>query len=254
MHDPAEREAKEEVWTQTVDVLTDAGLNFVRTNIEEECRFPECAWEGFFAALTGASRTAMLETMTESFRDWILHGSEIEETPAPKGRALEVDRFRSLMRDAGLLPSRREQIVSDVKNGFTPAVPYSEQLSNCDLGNHLIWSTFRVEAEDPFEDWSDAEVVRDRLGLWDPDDSEERGLFLLVYRVPSIVDIRYPTIADAYAGSGWNPEFHCSAPNDPWGYTSGNVPEVVHEVIQGEHLIEGPEHSAYAFTPLRIVD
>lgn len=163
------------------------------------------------------------------------------------------------MRKAGLSQERRDQIIEDVQSGFTPAVPYSEQLSDCKLGNHLIWSTFSEEenGNDPFRNWTDANIVRDRLGLQDPqhpEDPEERGLVLLVYRVPSTVTIRYPTIAEAYAGSGWDPNFQCSDPEDCWGYTSGGRPEVVHEVIRGNQFVQKPSDSAYAFAPLRIVD
>jgi hypothetical protein len=254
-----ERATLVEVWQWSTELLAEADLDHVRETVENECRFPASAWDDLFAALDEAAADVPT-TMTRVFRDQTLEGDEIENTPTPKGRALEISRFRSLMRDAGMSPRRRDQIVEDVWNGFMPAIPYSAQLAACDLGNHLIWSTFSEEAEtgrDPFRNWTDVDTIRGRLGLQDPqnpDDPEERGLVLLVYRVPSAVNVRYPTVADAYAGSGWNPNFQCSDRGDDWGYTSGDRPEVVHDVIQGKQFVAHPRNSAYAFAPLRIVE
>lgn len=256
-----EADSKGEVWEWTAEVLNDADLAYVRETVENECRLPECAWDDLLMALGEAEEERVPEVMTEVFRSKELCGPDIpEEAPIPKGRALSISRFRSLMRQAEVSPDRREQIIEDVRSGFTPAVPYSKQLSQCDLGEHLIWSTFREKEEegrDPFRHLTDPATVRDHLGLRDPqnpDDPEERGLVLLVYRVPSTVNVKYPTIADAYAGSGWNPNFQCSDREDPWGYTSGGRPEVVHDVIRGKQFILHPSNGPYTFAPLRIVD
>lgn len=248
-------------------VLTDADLGHVRETVENECRFPGYAWGDLLMALNllmtlgQAEEQRVPEAMTHVFRSKKLCGPDIpEEVPIPKGRALEVSRFRSLMREAGVTPDGRDQIIEDVKRGFSPDIPYAEQLSSCELGDHLIWSTFSEEEEDgsdPIRNWDSADTVRDRLGLQDPqnpDDPEERRLVLLVYRIPSSINVKYPTIAEAYAGSGWNPNFQCSDREDDWGYTSGGRPEVVHDVIQGKQFVQDPSNSTYAFAPLRIVD
>ncbi|MEM8560196.1 MAG: hypothetical protein AAGG50_20445, partial [Bacteroidota bacterium] len=86
--------------------------------------------------------------------------------------------------------------------------------------------------------------VCNRLGLQHGGDT-----VLLVYDVPSHVTVRYPTLADAYAGPAWNPLFQASQPTDPWGYTSGGNPEVVHDVITGNHLAKPTS----AIAPIRFV-
>lgn len=258
---PGKRDEIEGVWQWAAEVLAEADLDYVREAVENECRLSVSAWDDLLSALNEAGDGHVHEVMTQVFRSWTLCGPKIsEQAPTPKGRALSVSRFRSLMRKAGMSPRRQDQIIEDVRNDFTPEIPYSEQLSHCELGKHLIWSTFSKDKEDgtdPFQNWTSADTVRDRLGLQDPqhpDNPEERGLVLLVYRVPSSVTVRYPTIAEAYASSGWNPNFQCSDPEDPWGYTSGDRPEVVHDVIQGRQFIQDRSDSVYAFAPLRIVD
>lgn len=256
-HDPAEQKAKEEVWARAADILTGADLDHVRTTVENECRLPELAWEDLFAALDAATAANVPAAMTQVFQDRILHGPEIEETPAPKGRAVDANRFLKWLDDQGIFasPSAQRRFLDDVKSDSSPAPPSHQQLRLLCLGQHLIWATFHEEMTDPFAEWETAREVRDALELAEPAQPDDQKLFLLVYRVPEDIPVRYPTIADAYATRGeWNPNFQCSPPEAPWGYTSGNAPEVVHDEVQGECLIDPDADEADSVTAVRIAD
>lgn len=253
-HGAAEREAKEEVWTRTADILTKADLDHVRDNVENECRLPESAWNDLFSALGDAAAANVPTAMTEVFQDRALDGPKIPDTPAPKGRAIQRQDFSGLMEQTQAFTSAdaREQFFNDRREGRSPTDPYHRQLRDCELGRYLIWSTFRKHVDDPFEGLSDAAAVREGVGLPPPQGERDKELVLLVYEVPADLSVRYPTIADAYTGEKWNARFQCSNPDDPWGYTSGGHPEVVHEVIDGKHLIRD-QRSDYAFEAVRIV-
>jgi hypothetical protein len=119
----------------------------------------------------------------------------------------------------------------------------------------VIWATFRADIFDPFANWATAEEVRTGLGLTKPAQPDDQKLFLLVYCVPDNIPVRYPTIADAYAGEGdWNPNFQCAPPDAPWGFTSGDAPEVVHDEIRGAQLIAPDPDETDSVAAVRIVD
>lgn len=247
-----ERKAQEEVWIWATLVLDEADLGHVWKVIARECRFPESAWEDLFAALNDAKAEALEEAMTEVFRNRKLEGREIEDTPVPKGRAISRPDFAGLMERTQAFSSAdaREQFFEDRRADRPPTAPYHQQLRNCPLGRYLIWSTFQQPVDDPFEGLPDAAAVREGMSLPPPQGKRDRELVLLVYRVPTDLPVRYPTIAEAYAAEGWNERFECSTPNDPWGYTQGGRPEVVHDVIDGTHLVR---ENDYAPQAVRIV-
>lgn len=85
------------MWARTADILTGADLDHVRTNVENECRLPELAWEDLFAALDSAAAANLPAAMTQVFQDRTLHGPKIPDTPAPKGRAIKRRDFSGLM-------------------------------------------------------------------------------------------------------------------------------------------------------------
>lgn len=248
----AEEAEQRECWNKVVELLEAEDLLHIQRNFEVESRLPERAWSGVFVVLKVEEEWSELRVqLMVVFRGFTLHGPEIATTPQPKGRALDVGRLKTLLKQAGISsPIAQEQFINDVRAGHAPGIPYHQFLSTCPLGSHLIWSTFSEAGGDPFENVHDAEVVRDRLGLMPPIGLDDQELVLLVYYVPSDVLIRYPTIADAYAGEAWNPYFQCSNPSDSWGYTSGGHPEVVHDVVHGRHLVADDEHGG----PVRIVD
>ncbi len=118
----------------------------------------------------------------------------------------------------------------------------------------MIWATFREDVFDPFAEWATAQEVRTGLGLAKPVHPDDQKLFLLVYEVPNDTPVRYPTIADAYAGEGdWNPNFQCTSPNAQWGYTSGDAPEVVHDEIRGAQLIASDPDQENSVPAVRIM-
>ena len=239
------RREEKEHWALMVDMLTAENLTHIQVNFEAEGKLPEETWNEVFEPLPILSWTELQAELRRIFRKHTLAGPPITSTPQPKGRALETGRFTAVMKEAGLLtsPDAETQFLNDIRAGHTPSIPHNRQLRTCSLGRFLMWSTFKEAGGDPFVDCSDAAAVRQRLGLMEPIHPEDRELCLMIYEVPSHVDVRYPTIADAYAANAWNPLFQCSNPSDPWGYTSGGHPEVVHTVITGHHLSE----------PLRIV-
>lgn len=250
---PTEEE-KRNVWDQVTTALVEEGLEHVRNNIESECRVSEEVWDDLFAALDDTEEESVRETLTEVFQNWIQHGPEISDTPRPKGRAVDANRFLNWLDDQNVFasPSGKRRFLDDVQSNSSSTSSLHLQLQQLWLGKHLMWSTFHEEETDPFTEWDTAQEVRIGLGLTKPTHPDDQKPFLLVYRIPSDVVVRYPTIADAYAGEGeWNPNFQCAPPDAPWGYTSGDAPEVVHEVIPGAHLID-PEVAPVA--AVRIMD
>lgn len=251
------RQERVEVWTRVTDALAEAGLNHVAETIEDECRFPEAAWNDLFTALDEAEVADVSKAMTQVFQGYVLEGPKIPDAPSPKGRAIDANRFLNWLDDQDVFasPFGKRRFLDDVQGDSSPAPPSHQQLRELELGQHLIWATFREEVFDPFAEWTTAQEIRTELGLVKPVQPNDQKLFLLVYRLPEDVSVRYPTIAEAYATKGeWTRSFQCAPPEAPWGYTVGNAPEVVHEVIQGVHLIDPDVAEANSISAVRIVD
>lgn len=249
-------QGKRDAWERTAIVLEDEDLSFVRENISIECRLHEDTWDAIFEALFGTPGDEVLVVLTETFQKQTLCGPQIPDTPEPKGRAVDANRFLRWLDDQEIFasPAAQRRYLDDVRTGVEPVVPPREQCHALPLGRHLIWSTFREDEVDPFAGYTDADEVRAYLGLMEPAQPDDQELFLLVYVLPEDVPARYPTVADAYAGDDeWNPEFQCSNPRDPWGYTSGGAPEVVHRVIRGKHLVRSADEDDFSCPPLRTV-
>lgn len=254
---PSKRGEMEEVWQWAAAVLADADLDHVRQTIGNACRFPEEGWDDLLAILCDVEKANVPAAMTSVFQKWIRRGAEISDVPAPKGRAVDANRFLSWLDDQDVFasPAGKRRFLDDVQGDSGPIPPAHQQLRQLKLGRYVIWATFREEVVDPFADWTTAEEVRSGLGLMKPENPEDQKLFLLVYHLPDEVAVRYPTIADAYAAEGdWNPNFECAPPDAPWGYTSGDAPEVVHDVIQGEHLINPDSEDTGSIAAVRVIN
>ncbi len=230
------------VWEHMAVLLADENLDYIHANFEGELRLNEGVWAAMFAPLPELfaplptpSWAEVQVILTAVFQNHTLAGPVIADTPEPKGRALDTGRFMALLDEAGLPDDGKTQLLNDIRAGG-PIDLDAAELKQCNLGSYLMWSTFQAAGGDPFEGCADAATVRERLGLLEPVRAEDEELCLLVYTVPSDVNIQYPTLADAYAGDDWPALFRCSNPGDAWGYTSGGHPEVVHEVITGTHL------------------
>jgi len=254
---PGERGEMKKIWQWATEVLADADLDHVPETIEEECRFPEKGWDDLLTALRDVERGNVPTAMTSVFQKWIRHGTEISDVPSPKGRAVDANRFLSWLDDQDVFasPAGKRRFLDDVQGDSDPIPPSHQQLRQLKLGHYVIWATFRQEVVDPFADWTTAEAVRSGLGLMKPANPEDQKLFLLVYYIPDEVAVRYPTIADAYAAEGdWNPNFECAPSYAPWGYTSGDAPEVVHDEIRGAQLIAPDPDEADSVAAVRIID
>jgi hypothetical protein len=253
---PGKRGEMEEVWEWAAAVLADADLDHVREAVENECRFPDAGWDDLFSALDDAEEARVPAAMTAVFQEWIKHGAEISDLPAPQGRAIDANRFLSWLDDQNIFasPAGKRRFLDDVQGDSHPIPPSHQQLRQLKLGHYVIWATFRQEVVDPFADWTTAEEIRSGLGLMKPATPDQK-LFLLVYYIPDEIAARYPTIADAYAAEGdWNPNFECAPPNARWGYTSGDAPEVVHDVIQGAHLINPDSEDTGSIAAVRVIN
>jgi hypothetical protein len=229
-------------------------LSHVWNSIEDECHLSEAGWDLFFSSIDGVEGDEVANRLTEAFQDCQLNGLEIAETPVPKGKAVPARKFAAWLDESETFTtaSMRDRFLDAIR--YREPLPDQSLLHDLPLGNHLIWSTFHEDEEDPFSPFTTAQEIRTGLGLPPPERQEDDELILLVYALKDNVTVRYPTIADAYATEdSWNPEFQCSKPGDEWGYTSGGRPEVVHEVIEGECLVVSDEDDAYSVLALRTV-
>jgi hypothetical protein len=243
----AEEEEQRARWIKVSAWFAGEGHDYFCSNVEIENRLPVRVWRAVFGALQEDNWSEMQNRVVAVFQSNTLKGSKIADTPRPKGRAWDLIRLIELLYGTGELTTEEDeaQFVNDIRAG---RVPFALRRSK--LGAYVMWSTFSPAGGDPFAGIIEAETVRSRLGLMSPIDLEDKRLVVLVYYVPLNVSIHYPTIADAYAGTPWNPYFQCSNPGDPWGYTSGRHPEVVHDVIDGTRLVTDHDPGE----PVRILD
>jgi hypothetical protein len=242
-------------WNETAAMLLGEGRADVKDNFEKDHWLEAVVWQAVFLGLPQVSLVAFVGVASAVFQGHTLRGAPIAGTPQPKGRALEAGRFLQLAQAASLVATRAqaEQLLNDVRARINPPIPYDRLLADCELGRYFMWSTFNAPGGgDPFFSCPDAATTRNHYGLTEPNNPADRELVLCLYTLPAGMPVRYPTIADAYAGSNgndWNPLFRSSNPGAPWGRTSGGRPEVVHELITGRYLTE---HTA-ATPPLRSV-
>lgn len=115
-----------------------------------------------------------------------------------------------------------------------------------------MWATFdllpdgSLSGRDPFLTGPhDANGIRARLGLVSSREEKRKDLLLFVYNLPDGVRAFFPTIAEAYAGGDWLWYFRPATATDRYGRTMPwpdskhpPSPEVVHEPITGNNLVE----------------
>jgi hypothetical protein len=85
--------------------------------------------------------------------------------------------------------------------------------------NRTIWATFDPDDPNaaPFEVTLKANDIRGVLGL-DPTDRDE-PLLLFEYELPATLQALFPTIAEAYAGDGWQVYFRPAPIDASFGLT-----------------------------------
>lgn len=220
------------------------------SNLHLETRLSAEGWKELLLNLSSctADPGACSKVMTDVFRRLILTGPEVRVEALRYGRAISVTRFCSMLVKQGhyaSVASARRALRSLI---FKPTEVLVTRCAEFQLGQYLMWSTFSVDnpRKGPFEGvGTSADSIRGVLGL----DRLERGmpLLLLEYTLPESVALRIPTIADAYAGTGWS-YFFQPAPIGllfgmtlPWPEYENEKPrpEIVHSVITGSQL-SGP--------------
>lgn len=221
-----------------------------RMNLRIESRLPPDAWEALFRALlaVGTDPQTIKMSITQSLRSWTLQAPEIPPPrPAVFGRAVTLYRICKMLVDRGDFGTidRAEKSVRRLLSQLPGTVPPVWRKRS--LGQFLMWSTFHPDrTSSPFDGLPvEADAIRAHLGLL----LAERGqpLLLLEYSVPPDVPLRYPTVAEAYAGDDWSYFFRPPLADDPHGKTlpwpepaeMTPRPEVVHVVIRGDQLTGG---------------
>lgn len=217
-------------------------------NLRAETRLPSAALKDLMAGLLKSANDAgeIKQAMTAVMRCHVLEDRELPPPlPSSLGRAVTLDQFARLLKDQGyrstVLLARRAIRSLLGRSGRV----VRNRWRTYSLGKYLMWCTFdqSLSAADPFATMpSEADEVRALLGL----SVEDRGkeLLLLVYELPADAKLRYPSVAEAYAGSGWNYFFRPAAEGAPFGLTmlwperekEAPRPEAVHEVITGGNL------------------
>jgi len=263
------------IWLQPLlDELTDrdqiAGkLRLLRDRVEvgpvavdnlfAEPRLPREAWLGMIEALRRALFAAddVKAAITRFSRDWTLKGPPLSTQPASFCRAVSVARFSRLLVELNYFASV-ERAVQNVRSTLRkPVQVVISRWDKYDLGRHVMWSTFDLAGQDAFRESDSAEYICGVLGLDIDPDEPGNDLILLVYTLPPGNPARFPTVADAYAGSTWSPYFRPAPVGSPHGWTmpcrefrkEQPRPEAVHRVIQGNRLIKVREVLSSRETP-----
>lgn len=229
-------------------------------NIWKECRVDTDFWQGVATILLKTTTTgnveAIIEELRSFFRDKPCCGEPIKShNPVHLGRVFSKQRLSALHGNAEKISNLDAQSVIEgmlLPADFSdiPIDPADNLLDRTPLGDHgKMWSTF--------DDADDAATLQPRyaseplkktqccFGLPYCDDLS----IFLEYSAASVT-LRFPTIADAYAGLDLNDAYEPSGINDSCGRTRPNddcphhgacgVPECVHEVINGSRLTRRP--------------
>jgi hypothetical protein len=220
-------------------------------NLKMESRLPEAAWNELIDALliVTAEGAAVRNALRAVFRRWVLIGTIIGVTSETIfGRAISTESLKALLRKR--TPGRKAgDFATEIRDFYTkPLSLIRKRWSRRGLGNYLMWSTFSIHSRRPFSGFPmTADGIRRILGL-DPR-LRNKPLLLMEYHLGNGIEIRFPTIADAYAGDEWSYFFTPAPEKAPHGlirawpeYASQTKPrpEVVHKVISGDHLVRRP--------------
>jgi hypothetical protein len=225
----------------------------VVNNLRSESRLGDAAWRDIVEALRQSPRRAgnLKRAYVKACQKHILEGEALP-TPWPVcyGRAVSPQRFYKWLKEGGYVSSIPEARSYVQRLFLYPLVAVRVKLQKIDLGPFVMWATFDPNnpAGDPFSAFpSDADGIRAQLGI----NLRERGqpLLLFVYELPSDVEPRFPTVADAQ----WHVLFRPAPPSARWGLVmpwpevaekEPPRPEVVHKPITGATLAE----------PIRLVE
>lgn len=222
-------------------------------NIQKESRLPRDAWDALFRMLLAApdDAKAVKRGIADCFCNFTLRGDPLPTRPVRLGRAVDFQRVVGWYADVrGIPESRARQFFKSYFDKGANKLP--RRWSDFPLARYLMWCMFHPSdtKRGPFDGMpSKAWDIRCRLGLSAPLDPDEE-IVLLEYGLPHDVQIRFPTVADAYAGQGWAyhfqvaPEANLASPPPAYGSTlpwkkcedKPGRPEAVHEVIRGRCL------------------
>jgi hypothetical protein len=220
-------------------------------NLKVETRLPEPAWNELIDALLSvtAEGASVCNALRALFRHWILRGTIVDVAGGTIfGKAISTAVLKALLRKR--TPGRKvADFAKEVRDFYTKPLPLiQKRWSRRGLGNYLMWSTFSIHSRRPFRGFPiTADGIRRILGL-DPR-LRNKPLLLLEYHLGDGIEIRFPTIADAYAGDEWSYFFTPAPEKAPHGLIRAwpeyarqtkPRPEVVHEVISGDRLVRRP--------------
>jgi hypothetical protein len=239
----------EQVEQRMYVLARDSGLGSQAVaNIRNESRLSAEAWQTIFRGLLSAPLDSGVITyaLTDSLRCWTLKGPALSVPGSIKlGRAITIDRFCRMLVKLGYFASNQTAWRAVRSIISKPAGVAKWRLGHVKLGLYLIWSTFNpgIDEAGPFDEMpKEADVIMGRLGL----DRNERGksLLLLEYMRPPEITLRFPTVAEAYAGQQWSYFFRPATQAAAYGMTmpwpeyerEAPLPETVHEPTHGANL------------------
>ena len=229
-------------------------------NLEDDCHLCEAAWGSLKdVILAGVSDAILLQReLTNACRKHTLQGSFIAPPfPSPLGRAITKDLFADLLREQFSFSTTGEedQFMDDLLHKGITGASTRTLLSGKLLARsgRVMWATFNLDPAsglplngiNPFHHMPPgADGIRAQLGLSVNDAGKD--LLLFVYTLPPGVLPRFPTIAEAYAGNDWPYYFRPARELEACGFTMTwdttpplpSSPEVVHEPVTGDNLVE----------------
>ena len=214
-------------------------------NVWAESRLPASAWDEIIAGLVACAGTPdqVRAVLVRTCQRYILKGPTIAWSDS-LGRAVTSDRLADILYGRGYFASHYAARRS-IRNLLGRELHLLKLAwRGYELGSWLAWGTFDpANPGDAFRTFpTTADGIRGVLGLSKSD--KGRALLLLRYSLPKSSAVRFPTIAEAYAGAAWNYFFTPATPGSPHGRTlpwpeyedHPPRPEVVHEVLAVKHL------------------
>jgi hypothetical protein len=177
-------------------------------NLNNETRLRLDAWRDTVRAVADATTNDDLHLrLVLTFRGHQLRADPISTLAPRLGRAITTRRYASMVADRiGISEGEAQRLVTrllasdaDSLNRSRFWTPWRE--------NRTVWATFDPEdpSAAPFEVTLKANGIRGVLGL-DPTDRDE-PLLLFEYELPTTLQALFPTVAEAYAGDGWQVYF-----------------------------------------------
>ena len=216
-------------------------------NLCLEDHFKENDWkelaDNLLHSLSGNDKT---EHIIRDFcrNNRILKGEEAKiNSERILGRVISFKRFCNLLVELGYHVTIEEAEVYMRSLMSKPISELPDEWKERKIGRFLMWSTFNKRGRMPFGNpRPKAAIIVCTLGL----PLLEGPYILLIYQLVDEPIPRVPTFCDAYAGNFWSKYFRTSSPGAEYGLTMPTDtcpdqkprPEVVHEVIKGEKLVE----------------